>query len=696
MKATLAMQPENPGEDLVSITEIAGLAGVKLPTVSNWIKRYPAEFPKPAGKAKRGPSFRRSEILNWLNATGRMPDSGAQQALPAEIAAEADASALLDAQAESIWWGFVSHCRGLMPTADALLLLLTVLSGKPAETRRGSTFSVPEDVLALCKELSATQRAALATRLVERLTSGDYRGGEFNTPPQVAELIAGLLGPRQSVFDPATGIGTLLNACGKNDPTAELSGQELNETTTACARLYLELMGSQAEIRMGDSITDDRFAGQQFAAIASTPPLGVRLSVGAITGADPRWAVVVPSQNADEAWIQHVLYHLAPGGRAVLQVATRVLSFSGNAAKLRSALVRSGNIRAVIQLPAGAVLGTAAASALLVLEQPKELVTNPRVLLANPALEPLTHKSGRSQKWEAAKIAQIISTVTNWLANPTSGSALSSEYAELTLQELDEADFDLTPRRYLAPAVIATRHPQQIRSEINSSVHQIDGETEVLRAACAQIAALAPTAPTPTPRRPLASLLQQELRRTPKIHQLLDSGQIAVHTPNSLASGTEPKRFISQAALHDRHNQTPLQAYPGDVLLVADGPVGQVYLVAEPMVVSSHFIIIPTAGTDLDERYLAFWLSGQEAQAQLERMTQGTTLRRVALKDVRQLEVPVPARQTQQQIGELYEQVQKLKSTAANIRTAITQLEDLALEAAGAAVPPQESPAGIV
>ena len=67
-----------------------------------------------------------------------------------------------------------------------------------------------------------------------------------------------------------------------------------------------------------------------------------------------------------------------------------------------------------------------------------------------------------------------------------------------------------------------------------------------------------------------------------------------------------------------------------------------------------------------------------------------TTLRRVALKDFRQLEVPVASRETQQQIGELYEQVQKLKSIAANIRTTITQLEDLALEAAGAAVPLNE------
>ena len=52
-------------EDLVSIYEIAGIAGVTSPAVANWRKRYP-DFPKPIAELKSGPIFRTGQIKSWL------------------------------------------------------------------------------------------------------------------------------------------------------------------------------------------------------------------------------------------------------------------------------------------------------------------------------------------------------------------------------------------------------------------------------------------------------------------------------------------------------------------------------------------------------------------------------------------------------------------------------------------------------
>ncbi len=266
--------------------------------------------------------------------------AGPAAALPARLdaalaALRAHAPGALSALPDSLGAGALPAARlaQLVAAVDALRPLLLADEG--------------QDLLGRCYEF-----------FLERFAEGASRG-EFYTPPSVAALLVQLVGPvGATIYDPCCGSGGLLIqalAAGTAPAAPQAFGQESNPETRAIAAMGFFARGIAAELgpRAADTLAADLHAGRRFATVLANPPFNLRRWRDGVDPADPRWALgLAPASNANLAWVQHILAHLAPGGRGAVVLANGAMSSQLRAERaLRSALLDAGAVEAVVSLP---------------------------------------------------------------------------------------------------------------------------------------------------------------------------------------------------------------------------------------------------------------------------------------------------------------------------------------------------------
>lgn len=285
--------------ELMTAAAIARLAGVGRAAVSNWRRRYP-EFPQPAGGSPNSPTFDRAEVEAWLKATGK---------------------------------------------ADQLATAGQTDTG----TQR---IGEPE------RSISDLRTADLLARAMAALLPRETVPGRRSEDDSWAETLLGTPADLPVVLDPACGPGTaLLAVADRFGDRVRLAGQEISKDYAQTARLRLSENASRAayEIHAGDSLLDDQLASYlgSAAAVVCEPPFDRPGWPEAELGMDPRWEFGIPAPRDGElAWVQHCYAHLRPRGVAVVAVSQRIcVQASGES--IRTGLVRSGVLRAVIALPPG-------------------------------------------------------------------------------------------------------------------------------------------------------------------------------------------------------------------------------------------------------------------------------------------------------------------------------------------------------
>ena len=200
------------------------------------------------------------------------------------------------------------------------------------------------------------------------------RGGQFYTPQCLVRLLAALLGPlRGSVYDPCCGTGGMFVQAGGTE-VREIFGQEANPGTWRLARLNLLLHGLDADLgeAPADSFTLDQHAGRQADIVLANPPFNQRdWLAGEARADDPRWRYgVPPGSNANFAWIQQILSHLAPGGRAGVLLSNGATSArKAGEGGIRRRIVEAGWASCVVALPAQLFLSTPIPACAWVLER---------------------------------------------------------------------------------------------------------------------------------------------------------------------------------------------------------------------------------------------------------------------------------------------------------------------------------------
>lgn len=197
------------------------------------------------------------------------------------------------------------------------------------------------------------------------------KGGQFYTPRSVVELLVEMLEPYKGrVFDPCCGSGGMFVqsekfVAGHQGKVNDISiyGQESNQTTWRLCKMNLAIRGidsSQVRWNNEGSFLNDAHKDLKADFIIANPPFNVSDWGGDLLRNDGRWQYgVPPTGNANYAWIQHFLYHLAPNGRAgfVLAKGSLTTKTSGEG-EIRKALIENNLIDCIVNLPAKLFLNT--------------------------------------------------------------------------------------------------------------------------------------------------------------------------------------------------------------------------------------------------------------------------------------------------------------------------------------------------
>jgi hypothetical protein len=171
-----------------------------------------------------------------------------------------------------------------------------------------------------------------------------------------------MLEPYQGrVLDPACGSGGMFvqsvkfaEAHGSRRGDISIIAQELTPTTWRLAKMNLAIRFIEADLGDGpaDSFLEDKHRDKRAEFVLANPPFNDIWPADQLK-ADPRWVYGVPSAgNANFAWAQHFLYHLAPGGRTGFVLANGALSDrDGGQGQIRERMVEGDLFEAVVALP---------------------------------------------------------------------------------------------------------------------------------------------------------------------------------------------------------------------------------------------------------------------------------------------------------------------------------------------------------
>lgn len=209
--------------------------------------------------------------------------------------------------------------------------------------------------------------------------------GQFYTPAEVSRVVAAVAGinransPRQTVYDPTCGSGSLLlKAADAANVELTIYGQEFDIATRGLAKMNMIMHGREdAEIAQGDVIADPQFkasetAIQAFDFVVANPPFSTKAWGSGLT-ANNRFARfdigMPPEKNGDFAFLLHILASMKATGSGAVILPHGVLFRGNKEAELREKILKRGYVKAVIGLPANLFYGTGIPAAIIVLDK---------------------------------------------------------------------------------------------------------------------------------------------------------------------------------------------------------------------------------------------------------------------------------------------------------------------------------------
>jgi type I restriction enzyme M protein len=189
------------------------------------------------------------------------------------------------------------------------------------------------------------------------------KGGQFYTARCVVELLAEMLGPYKGrIFDPCCGSGGMfvqserfVKAHGGGIGDISVFGQESNPTTWKLAKMNLAIRGIENNLgpENADSFHRDLHKDLKADYILANPPFNDSDWGGERLRDDVRWKYGVPPVgNANFAWVQHFIHHLAPTGLAGFVLAnTSMSSNQSGEGEIRKAIIEADLIDCMVALP---------------------------------------------------------------------------------------------------------------------------------------------------------------------------------------------------------------------------------------------------------------------------------------------------------------------------------------------------------
>jgi type I restriction enzyme M protein len=189
------------------------------------------------------------------------------------------------------------------------------------------------------------------------------KGGQYFTPKSIVSLIVEMIEPYQGrVYDPAMGSGgffvqseRFIEEHGGTIGDIMVFGQESNPTTWRLAAMNMAIRGIDFDFgkEPTDTFTRDQHPDLRADFVMANPPFNIKEWWDGKLEGDARWKYGTPPQgNANFAWVQHMLHHLAPNGSMALLLANGSMSSnSSGEGEIRRALIEADLVECMVALP---------------------------------------------------------------------------------------------------------------------------------------------------------------------------------------------------------------------------------------------------------------------------------------------------------------------------------------------------------
>ncbi len=291
------------------------------------------------------------------------------------------------------------------------------------------------------------------------------KGGQFYTPRSVVELLVEMLEPYQGrVMDPCCGSGGMFVQSEKfvkdhqgNINDISIYGQESNQTTWRLAKMNLAIRGidsSQVKWNNEGSFLNNAHKDVKVDYIIANPPFNVSDWSGDLLRKDGRWKYgTPPTGNANYAWIQHFMYHLAPSGQAGFVLSKGALtSQSSGEGDIRKALVEDGLVDCIVNLPAKLFLNTQIPASLWFMSRNRtngQFRDRSQEILFIDARNMGHLVNRRTRELSQEDIATIADTYHNWRNPDGNYEDIKGFCMAAPIERVKELDYVLTPGRYV-------------------------------------------------------------------------------------------------------------------------------------------------------------------------------------------------------------------------------------------------------
>lgn len=189
-------------------------------------------------------------------------------------------------------------------------------------------------------------------------------GGEFYTPSSIVKTLVAILKPTENsrVYDPCCGSGGMfvqsekfIEAHSHRRGAVSVYGQEANPDTWKMAKMNMVIRGIDADLGLynADTFTNDLHKGLKADFILANPPFNYHPWGQEKLQGDQRWHYgEPPAGNANYAWIQHMIFHLAENGKIGLVLANGALSTqTSGEGKIRENIIKDDLIEGIIAMP---------------------------------------------------------------------------------------------------------------------------------------------------------------------------------------------------------------------------------------------------------------------------------------------------------------------------------------------------------
>lgn len=300
------------------------------------------------------------------------------------------------------------------------------------------------------------------------------KGGQFYTPKSVVNLIVEMLEPYEGrVYDPAMGSGGFFISSEKfieahadkkhiDEAKKKISiyGQESNPTTWRLAAMNMAIRGIDFNFgkEPADTFHNNQHPDLRADFVMANPPFNISDWGGERLQNDARWKYgTAPAGNANFAWVQHMIHHLAPNGYAGIVLANGSMSSNtNNEGEIRKNLVEADLVDCMIALPGQLFYNTQIPACIWILAKNKKASRGKRnrekqILFIDT--RNLGHMKNRTQKeFSADDLQKIADTYHQWRNEKGNYQAVPGFCKSASLEEIKQHGYVLTPGRYVGAA----------------------------------------------------------------------------------------------------------------------------------------------------------------------------------------------------------------------------------------------------